>query len=283
MKKILSLFALLLIIPTFVFAETADVYYTNENGIEMTYEEYEHLINLGFDDLDIQFMTKDEFMEHVNATGEVIATNEKYYKVVGSPIEGYQTYEVSENEYLNSDSQNQIVPFVSSYHETTYKKLTTNISTYNSNYRYQVALEWKNIPATRSYDIIGIGYDSNVVQKYQDVHFQEYISYVGGGTDTWTTYAPQSFTFGEGASFPLPVSTTVGALTQKFWFLISKKTNSSSVILRATGDYKHATSSVSYENSRKYEVNAAGIDLNSSVSSYYDSMTTASVTTTVNW
>lgn len=46
----------------------------------------------------------------------------------------------------------------SGYTETNYKKMTTTILKNGTKYKYQVLLNWKLLPATRSYDIIGIGH-----------------------------------------------------------------------------------------------------------------------------
>lgn len=40
--------------------------------------------------------------------------------------------------------------------------MTTSILSNGNRYRYKVVLEWENMPSTRSYDVIGIGFLASV-------------------------------------------------------------------------------------------------------------------------
>ena len=64
-----------------------------------------------------------------------------------------------------------------------------------------------------------------------------------------------------------------------------EKTNSSSTIVEqvAVGDYSHATSSISYSNAKKFYVDVGGINLDSSIEGYYDSISAARATWTGTW
>ena len=63
--------------------------------------------------------------------------------------------------------------------ETTYKKVVSTLSKNSNYFRYKISVTWKNIPSTRSYDIIGIGFlgsvkvrnDLNFIQEYRCCFF----------------------------------------------------------------------------------------------------------------
>ena len=72
--------------------------YTNSNGIEMTLEEKERLLSLGFTNSQIAMMDRDEFENNKNLNGIVVAQTTKYYKttIVYNNSEN-QTYSMAEN------------------------------------------------------------------------------------------------------------------------------------------------------------------------------------------
>ena len=87
------------------------------------------------------------------------------------------------------------------------------------------------------------------------------------------------------AVFPLVTSSSLTSLKQTLYFDVTK-TNSNSTILYqyAYGDYSHATSTISTTNALNHEVlQSAGIVLDSSISSYYDSINVASVYYEATW
>ncbi len=201
----------------------------------------------------------------------------KYYKTVTlmNPLQSNQTngfyssntVEVTEEEYNNSDQLNLRSTTV----ETAYKKLTVSISKYNSNYyRYKAILTWKQIPSTRSYDVMGIGYYSNV-EISGNADFEDYYCYTGGSCFTNTVYYQKISNGGTGVMFALP-SGSLSSLKQTL-ILMMKKTNSSSTITSQTavGDYGHATSTISYNNAKNFTIDIFGLDVGSNVN-YYDDM-----------
>lgn len=283
MKKVLSLFALLLIIPAFVFAEDG-VYYTNKNGIEMTYEEYQHLKNLGFEDFEIKYMSLVDFQENKNVEGGVVATSDKYLKTVGSPLQGYETYEISKEEYESGkDTSRNPFARISGATETTYKRMTTSIVKSGNYYRFTNLLQWKIMPATRSYDINAIGFQNGAVAVVNLPALYQYISYKDGSDTTETIYNYKKTSTGGGASFKLPSDSNVVSLQSKLTFLVSKVTDLSTFNLRAIGDYSHATSNVSEANAQKYSINMGGINLDSSISSKYDTIVGNDLSINVTW
>lgn len=194
------------------------------------------------------------------------------------------TEEVTKEEYDNYDPNSLLVPldYSNGYIETNYKKMTSSIVRNGSTFRYKVVLEWKTMPSTRSYDIIGIGFPASVKPESSLVSSQNYC-FTNGNCYTGVSYTPYIGVNGVGASFALPVG-SLASLKQTLYVEMIKA-DSSSTILRqyAYGDYSHATKSISYDNSRKYVVSSGGIILDSSIDDYYDSINTANATWSGTW
>lgn len=181
------------------------------------------------------------------------------------------TYEITEDEYNNAVEKNIINSNSSGNTETTYKKLTTTITNNGDYYRYTATLIWKNFPTVRSYDIIGIGFYTNL-QPHSNINFIQEVCYVGGSCSSSNTGTRQIFNAGAGVSFKLP-SGSLSLLKQTIYFDLEKKTTSTLVMQDAYGDYAHATSTISETNSQKYSVvGSSGIVLQSSIVNYYDAI-----------
>lgn len=166
MKKIYLLFATLGMIACPMFANAEEVYYTNDNGIEMTEEQYKHLEE-AFDPAIIRVMTKEQFtieMEnnYQNPIKELKYFRTDYKKDINGNIVDTITSEVSKGDYENEVTP---VPTVSraackscKTYETEYKILeliVTPGNSMNAPVRVQVINTWKKIPSVKQYDIIG--------------------------------------------------------------------------------------------------------------------------------
>jgi hypothetical protein len=223
----------------------------------------------------------------VNAEEDIVASSTKYYKTisyVGNNNMSFNnnisiTYEITEEEYNNANISNE--PKNSSTIETTYKRMTTSITKNGSYYRYKNVLYWKNIPSTRSYDIIGIGHFSTV-KVHGSTHFEQYYCLTSGPCYTTTTNYPQTFSVGAGTSFLLPPG-NLSTLKQTFYFDVEKNTSLTIITQEAYGDYSHAITNVSLNNSKKYTVNYTGISLDGSIINSYDSINKAQVVLNETW
>ena len=146
---ILSL--LLVLCPT-VMAES---YYTNSNGIEMTEEEYNKMIQL-FDEKHTYYLTQEEFDFYKDKTivdSGTVYVKENYVNDVLVSEE-----EITEEEYNsssdNDDSQDPTRYGSSATHTTNYKKLTASIVSLGGlNYNLVSHLQWKKVPKVKSYDV----------------------------------------------------------------------------------------------------------------------------------
>lgn len=196
------------------------------------------------------------------------------------------TTEITEEEYNNVDTStvnnDNARGLISETIETTYKKLATTMYYNYGDYRYRATLDWKLIPSTRSYDIIGIGHYATV-KLLGNIDFNQIYCRSSSECYDSTSYIGLSFTNGGAAIFKIP-SGTVKSLKQILEFDV-EKTNSSATITQqlAVGDYAHATSSISETNARKFYVDCGGINLQSSIEDYYDDIATADATWTGTW
>ena len=228
--------------------------------------------------------------------GTKIAETKKYIKTVttmdAAALYGYssntvnwahsQSVEITEDEYNAVTGTRDLVLVGSAAVETTYKVMTTAIWDIGGAYQYVNLLHWKIMPSVRSYDIIGISHYSNVY-ALTTPYFQEYYCYTGGSCSTAGTHIPRNGTYGDSSVFPLNTG-NINYLDISIWFNIGK-TNPSETFneLYAGGDYAHATSYISSSTASNYSMSVGGINLDSSISNYYDSIQSAYVFANVNW
>lgn len=289
MKKLylLSILALLFTFNINVHAE--NTFYTNRESINMTEQQYHNLLELGFTEDEIESMDTDTFNANKNLEANLVAEEIKYYKTTTITRDGIttsRTEEVDENEYTLSSNNINSTFRGDGYIETTYKKMRTTISKPGSTYfRYKVTLDWKQMPAKRSYDIIGIGWEAYNVTLLATPYIRQDFTYSGGSTgyDSGGTY--QHWNGGASYVIDLPDSTSITKLSSYMYLDVGKASGVGTIYgLMATGDYSHATSNISLTNAKKHTVNyGAGIVLDSSITSYYDTMTEATATWTGTW
>lgn len=316
MKKTLTLFMVTLVAFIFTFQKvnaleiTEDGLYKNYNNILIKSEELENLRNLGFTEKQIELMDEEEFEANKNLSGEVLAEITKYYKTTTTyddknlySINNTRTNiilsyseEITEDEYNNSNSQMFPFGLTNGYTETNYKKMTTTIISVNNRYRYKNTLVWKNIPSTRSYDIIGIGIDSTVsgisstkyfrtiadMQKSNDSYHQV------SGVGTWKLSGT-----GYGVTFELPSDPIKDGYSMKglesyMYFEVQKLTSAKILTLNAYGDYRHAQRTVDDSISYSFSIGTGGINfdasLSESIKTSYDDINTAQATLSgLNW
>lgn len=189
--------------------------------------------------------------------------------------------EVTEDEY-NEAKDGGMVLMGSAAIETTYKVMTTAIWDIGGAYQYVNLLHWKIMPSVRSYDIIGISHYSSVYAT-STPYFQEYYCYTYGGCSTSNLHIPKNGTHGDSSVFPLNTG-NINYLDISIWFNIAK-TNPNTILtqLYAGGDYAHATSYISSSTASNYFMDVGGINLDSSISGYYDSIQSAYVYANVNY
>ncbi len=209
----------------------------------------------------------------------LVSRDVKYYKTITYYNDDTSTYntnsseprsytiEVTEEEYYNHDD---MLNPQSTTVTTEYKKMVTDILSSGSKYRYRVVLDWQQIPKTRSYDIIGIGHSTSV-KLSGSLHFAQDYCISGGGCSCSTSYTGTTIDSGATSTFKLP-SGTLTALIQTLYFDVDKNTTGTITSQSAYGDYSHATKTITKANALKHTIGTTGIKLDSSISSYYDSI-----------
>jgi len=288
MKKILTISFLLLLTISFknVSALEDDIIIVNKNNVSITEERYLELMDAGYTIDDIYNMDLETY-NNANTNNENIASETKYFKTITTTRYGNtntETIEVTEEEFNEGDNGN-ISIYASGTVETSYKKLVASITpstTHPNRMKYRVYMYWKTLPSVRSYDIIGMGFDSMVVERATSPEF--YQLYTRDGY-TYTSYQAylKDFTNGSGAVFQLP--TNVTTISQDFTFEVLKR-NPNETVTRQTsaGDYAHAIETVNGSTANNnYYAGLSGLSLYSAISSKYDGMSAAQVIWDGSW
>lgn len=195
------------------------------------------------------------------------------------------TTEITEEEYnsVDTSTDNTISPrgLISEAVETTYKRLATTMYSGTRLFTYETTLNWKLIPSTRSYDIIGIGHYATV-RIDGNVRFWQNYCRSANQCYTSSTYYGPSYVNGAAAIFKVPTG-TLTSLEQIIEIDVEKAVSSTIYEQIAVGDYAHATSSISETNAQRLYVDCGGIRLDSSIEDYYDVIAETTATWTGSW
>lgn len=251
--------------------------FTNYYGITITRDEYATLLNLGFSNDEIYYMTEDIFNENKDLSATLLSRNQKYYKTVYPTYGNSYTVEVTEDEYYNHDNTS-----IQGLIETNYKTIVSTISSVNSTTsRFKVTESWSNIPSTKSYDVIGIGFDGNIhINNVITFNYTYYVS--SGAYYTESTYFYKLYSeTGGSTTFKLPNS-FVG-LSSMMYYNVVKDTGANVSSLYMCGDYAHATTSVTGNQAASHGIGIGGIDFSSSVVNKFDETPCAYSTANVSW
>lgn len=252
--------------------------FINYNGIHMTIDEYMTLLNLGFTDNQIYYMNEETYLNNKDLDATLISQTTRYYKTVYPTYGNSYTVEITEEEYNNGENGNLILGIVN----TAYKTIVSSIAQNGSKYRYNVSVAWKQMPSTRSYDIIGIGFSDSVYISSSVYFNYTYANTSGSYTTSTQYYNKKSTSTGGAAVYKLP-SSTIASLSASLYYDVSKNTSNTITNLAICGDYAHATSSVPSSNISDYGISIYGISLGSTLGSYYDATPCAMEYASVNW
>ncbi len=269
--------------PMMTLADEYD--YVNYFGVGMSKEQYNNLLELGFSESEITYMSEEEFNANKDVVGKLEADVTNYYvNVVRYDITGKivssSDMQISKEDYMNSD--NLLMPLGDGLVGTSYKEMRTTIAKADSKYRYKVNLKWKTMPATRSYDIIGIGFEPNVYLN-SDINFQQkYCSLNICKTNTAINSSSVNPN-GVGVSFLLPSSKEITSMESTLYFDVSKVISGTIKLMTAYGDYSHATKKIAGGAAQMFAVNQAGVDLSTTIEDYYDAIDSAAATWSGTW
>ena len=221
-----------------------------------------------------------QYLENKDLDANLVSENVKYYKTIYTDLIGNPTsVEINEDEYNNQPSLSARGTVT-----TEYKQMVTTISQNGNKYRFKVSLSWRTLPSTRSYDIIGVGFDDDEYDIYIDssVYFNFYYCNSSGDcTLDASYYDKKKKSTGGAAVYKLP--TSIVSLSATLYYDVSKNTSSTINSLKMYGDYSHATSSVSVGNVSDYDISMSGIELGSSLVAKYDAIPCAISTWSGSW
>lgn len=240
--------------------------YKNYFGITMTNKQYNNLINLGFSENEIYYMNEETYEQNKDIESELVVKSNKYYKTIYTNLNGdaYST-EITKNEYDNESLMN-----TRGYVNTEYKNMVSTMSKSTNSFRYKVSLNWNSMPSTRSYDVIGVGFNGNIKISGLVNFSYTYSNANGEYTTSTLNYGKKSTSTGGSATYKLP--TNIRSLNAVLYYDVVKNTTNTITKLEMCGDYSHATSNVTNSIANNHLIEIDGINLGNSSISYYDAI-----------
>lgn len=252
--------------------------YENYFGITITNEQYNNLLNQGFNEEEIYYMNEDTFNENKDLNAELVSVNSKFYKSIYTDLNGTaQLVELTEEEYEN-ESSNQVRGYV----QTEYKRMDAYITKIdNTQFRYKVTVGWRNLPSVRSYDIIGVAFEGGSVTIPGDVYFNFTYCISDGSCRTSNGYNYKAKNY-NGGSAVYKFPTTAISMTTSLYYNVVKNTTETITAQLIHGDYAHATQNVDYAIYSNHTMTRGGLSLGSSTP-YYDEIPCADTGWTGTW
>ncbi len=279
-KQLCSYVLIMVLVFTLSLSSVNASDYINYFGVSMTSQQYNTLLELGFTEDEIYYMGEEHFEVNKNLSAELLSQSSRYYKTIYTGLGGEEyTTEISESEYNNQshmDARGTVT--------TNYKNVITTISRNGTKLRYKITVGWNSLPSTRSYDIIGIGFDDDVYINSPLYYSTHYCITSSSDCVEDTIYYDQKILSTGGAKvFKLP-ATSVGArsLSSVLYYDVSKNTSDTLTEVIMYGDYSHATSAVNYSLYTDYTVNRNGIVLGDGLG-HYDAIPYAAERWTGTW
>ena len=250
----------------------------NYFGIGMTQEEYNTLLELGFTEDEIYYMTEETYEENKDLDATLLTSNTKYYKTV-VPMYGMSyTVEVTPMEYFNHGDA-QVLDILTTY----YREQISTIAQNGTKYRYKMVTNWLNWPSVASYDVMAIGFVNSVYISSNQVFFTyTYADQNGQYTTSSVYYDKKKTEYGGSVVYLMPSNVT--ALGSTIYFDVKKNTNNTLTSLTMCGDYAHALNAVTQTQAANHIISSGGITHDPSVYPYYDdTMCCYGNITGINW
>lgn len=251
-KKIIIFLIAILCLPISVFASD----FETKAGFIIPEADYNNL-RLIHSEPYIYTMSYDEY-EYINSLGllyDTVSTSETYVKTVYNKITNEAVnYEISEEEYNNVGYMPEAY---SAYYDTNYKHLVLNLTKRIDGTAYvSLTNVWKKIPATRSFDVIGVRLGNLTIHHGSEIGKQIYklngeyqsISYSASGTNI--KYLHNGF----GISMNI-VDSNITELTNDIGAILTIDAYPAV----AQGSYQHSQSDVSLATSQNYTISAEGL------------------------
>lgn len=273
--------ATLILVSSTAVRASNEVYYTNRENIDMTEEEYNNLLGLGFTENQIARMDYNEFVENKDLKATRVEEEKQHIKTtytIRNGIKSSTSTVISEEELQEALATNQLESMQSfgpTYNPNTsgnfydgltydtYRTLTSYIAIftdpdYDEYARYKMDMYWDTMPNTRSHDIIGITIQPDRVHIATVIKFRQ-DWYTTGGTFGHSIYGYEKIE-DQGGSYVYELPTgSMQALEAYIYFNVRKNNGVGTInTLLAGGDFAHAYNSVSYQVKDNYHLYTAG-------------------------
>lgn len=294
--KLMAVVMMVTLFPATVYAETtnitlkgissAEVYYTNENGVNFTREQYDCLREF-YSDNEINVMqpgfaeplfehlyelTEEkeilyvQTLETVDANGNV-DTTEKITPLTEEQMENIDSLDfIEENQPQRSSSAT---------HVTASKTIELKFIEFGGSKRnVSLTCKWNKLPVTRSYDIMALAPSKSILFKLDSSTFSGYQS----SDEKYTSYSYKSNDNLKITSTGIGISMNLhnGAKT-KLECHIQCVLKSEVEPFTVYGTYQHAKSDISLSDSQKYSIEVSSSNMgsllkfdSSSISGKYD-------------
>lgn len=299
MRKILYIVGLatMILINATAVSASNDIYYTNEKNIEMTEQEYNNLLNLGFTENQIAWMDEEIFLDNKDIEATLVADQKIIVKTTTVIRNGIKTcfnqiltQEQLENEMLHfqqlppSAGINVWGNFYDGMSYDSMKELNARIAIYDDEYaRYKIDVFWDYIPSYRYFDIAGINYDGSLVQRYGGVIHRQYFIRSNNTHGESQDYYVDTTSNSAVIMFELP-SGSLNQLESYMYFTVHKIPNQGTITaLSITGDYAHAGYNVSNDAINHVTMYGSGLYFDSNYDPYYEDMPAAFATFSGGW
>ena len=261
----------------------AETFFTNENGVQMTEEQYNKMIILYQEDK-TNVLTQEEFDQFKDA--QIIDTATIFQKEIIVDGKVISQENVTEEEYnadLAEKETNNTKSGGSSSYETSYKRLTgTVVDNGSHHYSFVGSLGWKKVPKVRSYDVFAFRL---LNFTYSGVTgSQTYFTSAGHTTINYNTSSAGYKGLSNGAG--LSMNLKDGSNITKYTMTITANltgTNLSYGHGNVYVSYQHASVNVTRAQSMSYTLSGTGLGgvvqfSSGSLTSSYDGMNGISVT-----
>ena len=278
-KRLLMTIVVVSIFMVNVGRPQASSNYVNYYGIEMTTDEYNTLLNLGFTDDEITYMDERTFEENKDLDATLVATTHKYLKIIHPMYGASYVTELTEQQFYEQTSGQIASPLGEV--TTQYIHEVATISQNGSKYRYKNSVNWTSIPEEKYFDVIGIGFDTRVAIDSSVYFNYGYINASGNYTTSTLYYNKKNTASGGTTTYKIP--STLYSLSANIYFDVIKNTTDTLTELEFCGDYAHSLSSVTSSQAANHYIGPLGIDFDASVYYYFNQIPCADTVAYVNW
>ena len=277
-----SILLLPIVLISFIDVKADNYYYTNINGVKMSEEQYNKIINI-FSEKRASVLTQEQFDKYIN--GEVVSSQTIYQKVKNTKEEILSMNYISKEEYDHAPETENVCDDIKisnrssdyGYIETTYKRFSVSLIDFDDNQFELIGdLLWKRVPTCRSYDVYA--FRLNHMSYSGVVGIQTY--FVGDShTDIYYNSSSQGYksaSNGAGFSMNLKDDSNITSFDMTLMATLAiNNFNSSTAHVYIT--YQHAITNLSRTTSMSYTFDPLGLgDVvfynNTNISQKYDDM-----------